>query len=545
MFKELVTDFLKQNKLIIIGFIIITLLTFPIESIIIPELYSKLFTTDKNLKKIWKIILIIVGVWIFIQIFYYIKNIMLKTIIPKYLQFVRTTLFSKIIENYETNYKDIETTPLIQMIMTVSLSLKDFFMYCSVYLLPLFFSIFIILIYFFFFDWKIGLTTIILLGIYILCTILYGIKIVKASSKRDAYFNEINAGMNNSFENLMNIYLNNEKNKEINNVIKTQLKYGQEMRKEFDNFNYFTLSSALVAIIIFFCVMAISFYNLKTKKFTLQKFIACTLIIVYFLGYLINVSSWTPIELGQLGAIFNSRNIINSILRVKRKNYIKKCDLNGDIVIKNLSYSYDNGAKIFDNFSFKVEKDEKIGILGKSGSGKTTLIKLLLGFYQPKSGKILINNTSIHDIDPTFLRNNLTYINQRTSLINGTVMDNLKYGNNLKDKEIINILKKYNFLEMFTKFNKGVHTNVGIQGKSLSGGMQKCIINIRGMLRKGNIWVFDEPLAGLDALSRQKMIKMIQELSNGKTLIIITHDKEILSIVNKVINLNKIQGTES
>jgi len=545
MFKELVTDFLKQNKLIIIGFIIITLLTFPIESIIIPELYSKLFTTDKNLKKIWKIILIIVGVWIFIQIFYYIKNIMLKTIIPKYLQFVRTTLFSKIIENYETNYKDIETAPLIQMIMTVSLSLKDFFMYCSVYLLPLFFSIFIILTYFFFFDWKIGLTTIILLGIYILCTILYGIKIVKASSKRDAYFNEINAGMNNSFENLMNIYLNNEKNKEINNVIKTQLKYGQEMRKEFDNFNYFTLSSALVAIIIFFCVMAISFYNLKTKKFTLQKFIACTLIIVYFLGYLINVSSWTPIELGQLGAIFNSRNIINSILSVKRKNYIKKCDLNGDIVIKNLSYSYDNGAKIFDNFSFKVEKDEKIGILGKSGSGKTTLIKLLLGFYQPKSGKILINNTSIHDIDPTFLRNNLTYINQRTSLINGTVMDNLKYGNNLKDKEIINILKKYNFLEMFTKFNKGVHTNVGIQGKSLSGGMQKCIINIRGMLRKGNIWVFDEPLAGLDALSRQKMIKMIQELSNGKTLIIITHDKEILSIVNKVINLNKIQGTES
>jgi len=317
------------------------------------------------------------------------------------------------------------------------------------------------------------------------------------------------------------------------------------MRKEFDNLNYFTLSSALVAIIIFFCVMAISFYNLKTKKFTLQKFIACTLIIVYFLGYLINVSSWTPIELGQLGAIFNSRNIINSILSVKRKNYIKKCDLNGDIVIKNLSYSYDNGAKIFDNFSFKLEKDEKIGILGKSGSGKTTLIKLLLGFYQPKSGKILINNTSIHDIDPTFLRNNLTYINQRTSLIDGTVMDNLKYGNNLKDKEIINILKKYNFLEMFTKFNKGVHTNVGIQGKSLSGGMQKCIINIRGMLRKGNIWVFDEPLAGLDTLSRQKMIKMIQELSNGKTLIIITHDKEILSIVNKVINLNKIQGTES
>ena len=124
-------------------------------------------------------------------------------------------------------------------------------------------------------------------------------------------------------------------------------------------------------------------------------------------------------------------------------------------------------------------------------------------------------------------------------------MDNLKYGNNLKDKEIINILKKYNFLEMFTKFNKGVHTDVGIQGKSLSGGMQKCIINIRGMLRKGNIWVFDEPLAGLDTLSRQKMIKMIQELSNGKTLIIITHDKEILSIVNKVINLNKIQGTES
>jgi ABC-type transport system involved in cytochrome bd biosynthesis fused ATPase/permease subunit len=85
-------------------------------------------------------------------------------------------------------------------------------------------------------------------------------------------------------------------------------------------------------------------------------------------------------------------------------------------------------------------------------------------------------------------------------------------------------------------------SDVGNQGKSMSGGMQKIIMNVRGILKPGNVIVFDEPLAGLDAVSRKKMIKMIDEMTKGKTLIVITHDKEIVGIMNKVINLQQLKN---
>jgi ABC-type transport system involved in cytochrome bd biosynthesis fused ATPase/permease subunit len=118
----------------------------------------------------------------------------------------------------------------------------------------------------------------------------------------------------------------------------------------------------------------------------------------------------------------------------------------------------------------------------------------------------------------------------------------MKYGNKIDDKKIVSIVKKYGLDEIFNGLEKGLMSDVGNQGKSMSGGMQKIIMNVRGILKPGNVIVFDEPLAGLDAVSRKKMIKMIDEMTKGKTLIVITHDKEIVGIMNKVINLQQLKN---
>ena len=114
IYKELFTDFFKQNKVILILYVIITLLTFPVESIIIPQFYGNLYssiTENKNakrLREIGKIIMLIIGVWLVIQAFYYIKNLMISKIIPRYLVFLRKKMFVKVLENNETDYKDIK-----------------------------------------------------------------------------------------------------------------------------------------------------------------------------------------------------------------------------------------------------------------------------------------------------------------------------------------------------------------------------------------------------------------------------------------------------
>ena len=184
--------------------------------------------------------------------------------------------------------------------------------------------------------------------------------------------------------------------------------------------------------------------------------------------------------------------------------------------------------------------------MGQSGSGKSTLSKLLLKLHTQNSGNIYIDNIDINDYDNDYLREKIIYVNQRTNLFDKTIMENIKYGNNITDKDVINYLKKYNLYSIFdNNMKEGIYAKCGTNGSNLSIGMQKIVILLRGIFKNNyKIIIFDEPLAGLDQNSRVKVIKLIKDLTknNNITIIIITHDTEITSIANKVINMNQIKN---
>ena len=197
--------------------------------------------------------------------------------------------------------------------------------------------------------------------------------------------------------------------------------------------------------------------------------------------------------------------------------------------------------------NFKINKQEKVAIIGRSGSGKTTCMKMLIGIHQPNSGNIYVDNKNIKDIKFDHLRENVVYINQRTNLFQDSVLNNIKFGNTVTTKEIEHVIKKYQLETIYAGLNEGLETNTGVNGGNLSLGMQKITILLRGIFKESKIIIFDEPLAGLDANTRQKIIKLITEYCSDKTVIVITHDKEILPYMNRIINIsdlnNKSQST--
>jgi ABC-type multidrug transport system fused ATPase/permease subunit len=558
MYKELVSDYLNENKGIITAFILITLLTFPIESIAIPELYGRLYNTvsggkvsDELLWRVGKIILFIIGVWLFIQVFYYIKNWLIGKILPTYLEFTRRVLFTKIIENYENNYKDIKISKNINRLFNLTRDMKDVFFYVATCLIPLALTIGIVNIYLYFIDWKIGLIATLAVGIMATVSYFFSVKIIEISAIREGKFLDMSERIHDSFENLMNIYLNNEKNKELQKTQSAQNEHTDYYNKQLDLINNMQISTCVMSVIMFSIIIGIAYYNFAKRIFTPQRFITVSLIIIYFLGFLININSWTPEQLMNLGILKNSEEFLNDILRSKNNKYVKNPKLNGDIVVDNISYSYGgsgggdvteiNSQPIFSGFSLTIKKNERVAIIGQSGSGKSTLMKLLLGLLPISGGSITINKVPIQKIEPEVLRSHINYINQRTQLLNGTVLDNMKYGNKIDDKKLIGLVKKYGLEVNFKNLEKGLMSDVGNQGKSMSGGMQKIIMNVRGILKKGNVIIFDEPLAGLDAITRKKMIRMIDDMTKNKTVVVITHDKEILGIMNKIINLQEIK----
>jgi ABC-type multidrug transport system fused ATPase/permease subunit len=562
IYKELFTDFFKQNKAVLILFVIITLLTFPVESIIIPQLYGTLSSTigetktSKTIKRIGKIIMIIIGVWLVIQAFFYVKNIFLGKIISRYLVFLRRKMFIKVIENNETDYKDLKITKNISRIFDLSSEIREILYYCLEYFLPLIMTIILVLIYLFVVDWKLGLITLISLVSLFIFSYFYGKKIVDVSCETQKIFLETTDLFNDSFENLMNIYLNNQKKSEQMKLQKYLDRYFVQYNKQMRMISINILIQSVISIFVFAVTIGISFWNYKKNIMTGKKFIIVSLMIIYFMGFLLNLGAWTSPELLRIGIVKNSLPFLNSVFVTKKHSYIKNPNLDGDIIFDKINYAYkDNDGEIniiddgettninvFTNFSLTIKKGKKTALLGTSGSGKTTLIKLILKLHEIQEGNIFINGIPIQKINPVDLRNSINYVNQRTGLFQGSVLNNIKYGNHYDDKKIIELLEKYGFMHNFKILKNGVYSDCGVNGKNVSLGMQKIIMNVRGILKKSDVIVFDEPLAGLDSNSRKNTIKLIDEFCKGKTVIVITHDKEILGIMDKVVDLNKIQS---
>lgn len=548
MYKELFWDFVKDHKLLFTTVIILLLLVAPFEVIVIPSLYGKLLSNpgkknDQVFNNFRRLIIIIVVCWIVVQVLVYSSRYLVEKIKLKYQHYYKILLFSRLVENYETNFKDVSSASTTNKILHLSDKMVSILNFVFTYFIPLFFFIVFIIIYLFIIDWKIGLTGLILFFLIVAVFVHFSKKIVELAATKEMKYDEMNDQMNNSIDNLMNVYLNNQKTQEISKLKGFQEKYDDWDKKMTSLVNKLGFWTAIVAVGLFGTILGMAFHFLKKNHFTFDKFITIALILTYFLGYLINLADNSPEELEKLGIVMYSNSFVKEILKPKRKNYLKNMDLDGNIEMKNIYYQYDpNSSYIFDDFSFKIMKHRKTAILGPSGSGKSTLMKLMLGLNQPQQGNIFINGFKVKDINPEHLRNNINYINQRTGMFSGSVVDNIKYGNEISDKEVETILVKYDLVKNFKGLPKGIYNDVGSAGKALSGGMQKIIMNIRGALKKGKIMIFDEPLAGLDEATRKKMIKLIIDLTQGKTLVVITHDKEILPFMDEVVYLKKINS---
>ncbi len=187
-----------------------------------------------------------------------------------------------------------------------------------------------------------------------------------------------------------------------------------------------------------------------------------------------------------------------------------------------------------------IKGGDKVAIVGQSGSGKSTLLKLMLNLNTIEGGEITIDGVDITEARNEYLRTQVNYINQNTNLFNESVLYNMNYGNNMDEQIIIDKLKNYKLDDVFSELSDGIQSSCGVHGTNLSGGMQKVTMLIRGILKPSKIVLIDEPLSALDPDTRVKVIKMIIEECKNKTLVIVTHDEEILPYMNEVIDIKDI-----
>ena len=219
-----------------------------------------------------------------------------------------------------------------------------------------------------------------------------------------------------------------------------------------------------------------------------------------------------------------------------------------DIKIKNLSFAYPEAKNdlVVENLNLEIEHGQKVGIVGHSGAGKSTLIGLLLGFYEPTSGQILINDIDACEKDPSFIRAISSFVPQDTSMFNRTIRDNIVYSRpTATDVEIIDALTKANALDFVLKLPQGLDTLVGERGVKLSGGQRQRIAIARAILKNSPLLLLDEATSALDSVSEQAIQKALHELMKGRTAVVIAHRLSTLKHLDKIVVIEKGKIVES
>lgn len=305
--------------------------------------------------------------------------------------------------------------------------------------------------------------------------------------------------------------------------------------------NYLGLASGTV-------ILWIGSYQVLKGEMTAGQLIAFNALLAYFLSPLQNLVNLQPML--QSAVVASQR--LGEILDLeteedkhKGKRMIPQ-HLNGDIDIQALDFRYGSRSLILKDINLSIKQGEKIAFVGESGSGKTTLAKLLLNFYQPEKGEILIDGNNIQDLDFHQLREKVAYVSQESFFFSGTIEENLSLGTGdevtLEDiVEASKMAKAHDFINTLPmRYNTMLEENAS----NLSGGQRQRLSIARAILKKPDILILDEATSNLDSVTEKAISEMIDEYCQGITTILIAHRLSTIKKSDKICVLEQGQIIE-
>ncbi|MDU4254843.1 type I secretion system permease/ATPase [Pseudomonas sp.] len=226
--------------------------------------------------------------------------------------------------------------------------------------------------------------------------------------------------------------------------------------------------------------------------------------------------------------------------RQARQRPLERTQLHGALEVRQLSFSYpEQTTPALNHVSLRMAPGEKIGIIGKSGSGKSTFGRLLMGFYHPDEGQILLDGLDLRQLDVSDLRQQIGYVAHDLPLLAGSLRDNLTLGARyVSDARMLEVAELTGVSELARQHPAGFDRPVGERGQLLSGGQRQAVLMARAMLLDPPILLLDEPTSAMDNSSEEILRKRLHEACRDKTLLLVTHRTSMLSLVDRLLVLD-------
>ncbi len=302
-------------------------------------------------------------------------------------------------------------------------------------------------------------------------------------------------------------------------------------------FHKFDFFRGLSLNIILFAINILVFYNTFQRNLTIGEMVLILQLVnqaripLFAMSYIL-----TQIQTAEAG----SKEFFEVLSLPSSEDY--NVDERAEVIheptleFKNVSFSYNPENPVLKDVSFVLQKNQAAALVGHSGAGKSTIVNLILKFYQPTEGDIIISNKNYSSLDSRTVRQNISLVFQDNELFSSTIKENVAYGKkNATEKEIINALKLANAYDFVTKLPKGLDSEVGERGVRLSGGQKQRIQIARAILKNAPILILDEATSSLDAKSEREVQEALEKLMSNKLVIIIAHRFSTIQNVDRII----------
>lgn len=297
-------------------------------------------------------------------------------------------------------------------------------------------------------------------------------------------------------------------------------------------------SSAFVQQSINLVIVILGVYMITDRELSLGGLIACTILASRAMAP-VGMVAGLLVQYHTAATALTSLNEMmqREIERPEGSSFISRGQLRGAIEFRDVSFSYPGQHQpALRNVSLSIKPGEHVAILGRIGSGKTTLEKLILGLYRPTSGAVLIDGIDQRQLDPAELRRQIGYVQQEVMLFYGTLRDNITMGAPLADdRAVVRAAELAGIIGMVNAHPQGFDMLVGERGESLSGGQRQGVAIARAVINDPPILLLDEPTASMDHSSEEDIKRRLSEVTQGKTLLIVSHRTSLLDLADRLI----------
>lgn len=313
----------------------------------------------------------------------------------------------------------------------------------------------------------------------------------------------------------------------------------------FGTFRYFDIFVGNLALISLAAVMALSVLDVQSGALSFPNFLLVSAFSLFLFPRLINIL-FTIRELAKRYSDLEAYlALLDEKIEVKDPEHPKEiAQVRGSVIFDHVAFSYHSGEGVLEDFSLEIAPGESVALVGYSGAGKTTITKLLMRFFDPTAGRVLIDGINIADMAKTYVRNLVGIVPQDPLMFNNTIEFNVRYARPLADaKEIDHVLHMAKLDAFVHKLPDGLKTIVGERGIKLSGGQRQRLAIARLLLEQPKIIVFDEATSSLDSESERAIQEafwgIAKDPKNPRTSIIIAHRLSTIMRADRIVVIDK------